>query len=91
MLVGIAEHHVDITHDATLVFLAAPQIWGVYADGAAGCQPARPCSLVAAAEFQVCVNWTSTKTYMKRIYAKLGISSQTELFNQFIRHLLADK
>ncbi|MEW9310290.1 MULTISPECIES: helix-turn-helix transcriptional regulator [Labrys] len=33
----------------------------------------------------------TVKIHRKNIYAKLGISSQTELFNQFIRHLLADK
>ncbi|WP_448951224.1 response regulator transcription factor [Labrys neptuniae] len=33
----------------------------------------------------------TVKIHRKNIYAKLGISSQTELFNQFIRHLLAEK
>lgn len=33
----------------------------------------------------------TVKIHRKNIYAKLGISSQTELFNQFIRHLLAGK
>ena len=33
----------------------------------------------------------TVKIHRKHIYAKLGISSQTELFNLFIRHLLAER
>ncbi|MFD1333148.1 helix-turn-helix transcriptional regulator [Methylopila musalis] len=33
----------------------------------------------------------TVKIHRKHIYAKLGISSQTELFNLFVRHILAER